>query len=420
MTFNIKTSACVILLFSSLIIQETPAHAQTNKYHRSSLYSILIRHPEKEFGNDIDTVFREMPIPEKFDDSSLKVRAINESAHASNKASEEENIVNYTIKPFIEKNQIAKRLVAKWFNRKSGRNSDGTFDMELIKSRGLYDADWFDHQVANESIRGKALLADAGEELIGQTYVLFNDIQYLDKEEIAGVASGVMSVASAIVSNIPGGGLVGTAISTGMDASRLITSKIQGFRVSITSYLYRLEWNDEIASTFYSSYYIDKPDSDKKNAFDQDKTLFRLEFIGMNTVKSANTTLRGVQSKNDMIRKVCERALDKNIAELQHKYEIFRVKTPVYSVEPLTAKIGIKEDIDKDSRFEVLEMVEDENGTVSYRKVGEVMPVEGRIWDNRYMAEFEDDIVDKSLTATEFRIVSGNGFQPGMLIREIN
>ena len=125
-----------------------------------------------------------------------------------------------------------------------------------------------------------------------------------------------------------------------------------------------------------------------------------------------------MNDKNDMIRKVCTRAIDKNVALLQRSYEEFRVKTPLFSTEPLAAKIGLKEDITPDSRFEVLEIVE-KNGRTEYKRVGVIKPIKGRIWDNRFMAEFEDENKGTDLTVTEFEVVNGSGFYPGMLIREI-
>lgn len=390
-----------------------------NKYRRSSLYSILIRHPEKEFGKDIDTVFRMVPIPEKYNDHNLKIRAINAARHNQNKQEEFTNIIDYTITPFFTKNDIAKRVVSKWFNRKEGKTGDGTFDMNLIIERGLYNADFFDYQSAKQSIRGQSLLADAGEELIGQTFVLFNDIRYFDKEEEAAWATYGILVAGMVASQFTGG-LTSLASSYGSQAVAGISSKIAGFRVSITSYLYKLVWNDETAATFYENYYIDKPNEEKKNAYNQEKELFALQYIGRHSIVSSETTLRGVKNKNDMIRKVCERAIDKNIAQLQKEYEVFRVKTPIFSVSPLTAKIGLKEDIDEKSRFEVLEAVEDNNGRIRYRRVGVVKPVKGKIWDNRFMAEFEEENEGSTRTETEFEVVSGSGFYPGMLLREIN
>lgn len=401
----------LILLFPVLILQ-----AQEMKYRRSSMYSILIRHPEKEFGKDIDTVFRQMPLPDKFDNHNLKVRSINAGVFEKNNHTEEENTCNM-IETFVAKNDIAKRLVAHWFNRKSGRGKDGTFDMNLIIERGLYDASYFDVQLAEMSIRGQSMLADAGEELIGNTYVLFNDIKYVDKEEESGLAAAGLLIVGSIASQFTGG-LASTIISYGTDAIVGITDKIAGFRVVITSYLYRLNWDEKTANTFYTEYYMSSPNPERKAAFEALDGLFSLTYLGCQKSVSEKAGLEGVHNKNDMIRKVCTRAIDKNVALLQKSYEEFRVKTPLFSTEPLTAKIGLKEDISPDSRFEVLEIVE-KDGRTEYKRVGVIKPIKGRIWDNRFMAEFEDENKGTDLTATEFEVVNGTGFYPGMLIREI-
>jgi hypothetical protein len=389
------------------------------KYRRSSLYSVLIRHPEKDFGNDIDTVFRTIPIPTKFNDHNLKIKAINATIMQKNNNRDSQNIIDYTINPFLEKNDIAKRLVSKWFNRKEGKGKDGTFDMNLIIERGLYDADHFAAQLAGQSVRGQSLLADAGEELIGQTFVVFNDIRYFDKEEASAWAAMGIAVAGMIASEFTGG-LTSLAISYGSTASSKLTAEIAGFRVSITSYLFQLVWDEESSATFYQDYYISEANEAKKEAYNKAKDLFHLKYVGSYSTVSSETTLRGVQSKNDMIRKVCERAIDKNIAQLQKEYEVFRVKTPLFSTEPLTAKIGLKEDIDEKTKFEVLEAIEDDNGVIRYKRVGIIRPVKGKIWDNRFMAEFEEENEGNTRTATEFEVVSGSGFYPGMLLRQIN
>ncbi len=399
-----------------LIVLTVQIEAQELKYRRSSMYSILVRHPDKEFGKDIDSVFRTMPLPDKFDDHNLKVRAINAGVHQKSNNTEEENIRS-SIETFIVKNDIAKRLVSKWFNRKEGRGKDGTFDMNLIIERGLYDASYFDVQLANMSIRGQSLLADAGEELIGNTYVLFNDIRYVDKEESAALVGVGAVLLGGVLAEFTGG-LTSTLISYGSNLTADIAENIAGFRVSVTSYLYRLEWNEEVANNFYLNYYISQPNVEKKKAYEIAEGLFSLKYVGSQKVVTGKTSLKGVHDKNDMIRKVCERAIDKSVALLQREHEEFRVKTPLYSTGPITAKIGLKEDVNEENRYEVLEMIENAEGRTEYKRVGVIKPIKGRIWDNRFMAEFEET-ADSTLTATEFEKVSGGDFHQGMLIREL-
>ena len=75
----------------------------------------------------------------------------------------------------------------------------------------------------------------------------------------------------------------------------------------------------------------------------------------------------------------------------------------------------LKEDVRENSQFEVLERMMDENGKIYYERVGVIRPIKGKIKDNRYLAEEDTDTI---LDATEFEVVSGKNFVPGMLIRE--
>lgn len=400
--------------FALLIIMVTYSYnmfsqsADDMEYHRSSLYSILIKHTEKEFCQDIVNVFDSIPIPEKFNEHNLSKRVINSIAYKKEQDREESQKTG--IDRFLEVNAIGRRLVAKWFNR---NNKTGACNMDLITQRGYYDANLLHVKLADLTVRGRATLADAGEDLIGQTFVLVNDIRYVDKEETA----GFFGVAFDIASSVSG---AGTIVNAAASLGSAISSNIAGFKVIVTSYLYHLVWDDDTANVFYSQYYINEGDIDeaKRKAFATDKTTFRLKYMGAQSVFSGKTSLRGVHSDSEMIRKVCTRAIDKSIAQLQKEYDEFKVKSPLVSIEPLVAHIGVKEDVDEDSRFEVLEVVEDEEGRRRYNRVGIIKPVKGKIWDNRYLAS-EDEFEGSDLTATTFQKVSGGDFYPGMLIREI-
>lgn len=409
-----------ILLFTAFTLVSIGASAQKRdienvKYHRSSIYSILLHHPDKLYDEEITYVFDSIPMPDKYDNHNLNVRAV-----FGNTKGIDEELIQEGIAEFLSRNYVGKRLLAKWFGRDK---VTGVFDAKLLAERGVYDASYLDVTQARLSARGKALLEDAGENLIGHTYVLVNDISYVDKSNTSAVLGGIVAVGAATLS-------ARDAIKTGnvdqkSEATELATqaassiTAIAGFRVKVTSYLYSLEWNDTLADAFYGKYYTDVPDREKKVLFDKEKELFKLNYVGNIEVASGNTTTRGVVRQEDMIRKVCARAIDKAVAMLQHKFESFRVKVPLHSIAPLTAKVGIKEEITEQSRFEVLEAIQDDEGRVRYKRVGVIKPVKGKIWDNQYMAEFEENQELFLLGATEFEKVSGGDFYEGMLIREI-
>lgn len=386
------------------------AQEPISDYRRSSLYSILVNHTEQQFANEIKEAFVQIPVPDKFNDHNLSVKVLNMDKKLSGANSEKENT---DITEFLQNNKIASRLVGRWFNRDF---YTGECNMELVKERGLYNADEFDKQLAMRSARGVAMLQDAGEELIGNTFVLVNDIRYVDKNQRAKTGAAILKGLGSIA-----------AIYTGVNVDDLANSvgdmieTIKGFTVKINTFLYRLDWNEEQAALFYQEQYAAQPDATKKENFEAARGKYSLKYVGKVESSGGTTSFMGIKEDQPivMVRKACQRAIDENVVDLQRNYEEFRTKTPLVTVEPLTAYVGMKEGVSAKSRFEVLETVELENGTHKYNRVGVIEPIPNLIWDNRYMAE-EEGAQGATLGFTTFRTVSGKDFAKGMLIREMS
>lgn len=402
----------IILLFYLTTVGAV-AQDELYKHHRSSMYSILLKHDGQPFNEEIVEAFQTIPIPDKFDEFNLTKRIFNASVLQKTKDENWDDQKTY-IDEFLGKNAIARRLVAKWYNQ----TKTGCFDCNLLIEKGLYNASSFEIDLADKTIRGRSgAIRDAGTELISNTYVIVHDIQHDITHTTGNVLGGTISFLSGAAIIIP---VVGNLVSqVGDIAGQKIKENYQKFNVSVTSYLYRLVWNEEMESIFYENYYTTIPDNDKKNRFSKDKSSFYLEYVGKQTVWGTSTSMKGVNKQEEYFIKACTRAIDKSIAQLQKDHEEFRIKTPLLSTDPLTAKIGLKEDIDPDSKFEVLE-VSTENDTTKYKRVGIIKPIKGKIWDNRYMAEYEEKSHEAFLNSTEFETVSGSDFYPGMLIREIS
>lgn len=394
----------IILTIISVAVASVVYGQEDEKYRRSSIYSICISHDNTTYANEISDVFIHMPVPDKFNNHDLNIKVLSSNDKKEN---------NLNITTFLNNNNVARRLVGYWFQRNP---TTGECSLDLISERGLYDADYFDVELSKQSIRGEAILKDAGEDLIGNTFVLVNDIRYVDKQKTAAVASGILRGLGVIAE-----AYFGSNISNLANTVSDVVENIRGFRVIVTSYLYQLEWNDTIAAKFYSNYYIAPGAKDelKRQAFLSDTSTFKLRYVGVKRIDSGQTSYAGVFEPVDMIRKVCMRAIDKSVVELQRTYDEFKVKTPIFSVSPyITAKIGMKEGMTEESRYEVLERIKNQDGTISYKRVGVIAPIAGQIWDNRYMAT-EERSYGSGLTCTTFRKVSGGTFYPGMLIREI-
>ncbi len=353
----------------------------------------MILHPEYKFGEELEVMFNNLPVPARFNDHSLGINSVKFAN--SDRKDQTDNINN-----FIAKTGLAKKMVSKWFGR---NKSTGAFNLDLIKDRGCYDADDTDASVAKMQARGIAALYDAGEELIPNTYVVFNDVMYSSR---SGVGSMLKMFANAYIGN-----------ASGVQSSM---QEIAGFKVTVKSYLYRLVWTEEVANNFYETYYYEgnMADNSKKLAYEQDKSLFRLEYVGESTSSAQNTSFVGVKDPVEAIRKICVRVIDRNLSDLQHSFPDFRIKAPLLTSQPLVADVGMKEGITEKSRFEVLQPEVDANGKLRYNRVGVIRPVSGKIKDNRYMA-VEEEAENSQLTGTEFERVSGGDFYPGMLIREL-
>ncbi len=390
---NKYTVSFFLTLVITFSISAQTAIAPSVKYRRSSLYTLMLDDPSRPYANVIKASFEKGPIPEKFNDHNLGTRTMP----AANVKDETENI-----KAFLEANNVARDVVAKWFNR----SEKGGFNMDLIAKRGSYDASALDIAKAKQSQRGLASVADAGEELIKNTFVLVNDYNYVSKEEVAKkVNKWLDAVATA------------TGSSDLAAAQDGVTFLGKGYVVKTTAFLFRLKWDEETAAIFYNDYWADDATitPEKKKAFDESK-IFKLELIGSdNSWADVQSTTLTKKTEEELIEKATIKAVDAVIVKLQKNYDEFKTKTPLYSGEPISAKIGLKEGLSEKSKFDVLEQRQDKDGKTEYVVVGSLKIDDSQpIWDNRYGADEENPA--NADGKTFFKKTGGKEFYAGMLI----
>lgn len=374
-------------------------------YKRSSLYSILINHEEQKFAEEISDVFVDIPVSDKYNDHDLSVKILT----VNKKNTKEKQYENFLIE-----NNIASRLVAKWFNRDI---LTGECNLNLVEERGLYNASEFDKEIAAQTVRGQRMLMDAGEELIANTFVLVNDIRYIDKEKQGQAAAAVMRILGTVAAVAIGDD---SFMDIGEGLGQMMET-LKGFKVKVTTHLYRLAWNEELLNDFLANMYAASAyEEDKQTYFEQNRNKFKLEYVGQQISSGSDVSFMGVNLNEPtiMVRKACQRAIDENIANLQKNFESFKIKMPLSSVAPIECPIGKKEGVDENSKFEVLEPFINEQGKTTYKRIAVIKPLKGMIWDNRYMAE-EENAQGATLGKTTFQKISGGEIFPGMLIREI-
>lgn len=406
-----------------------------NEYKRSSLTSFMVYHPEDTFANEIYNAYISNPFPDKFNNHNISATYMSFAEVMDDQGNglykeEYGNIlkkkeIEYNgkvLESYLNRMKIPMLMVAKWFNLHGNDSTGYAFDMSLVHERGFYDATLLDVEKAMQTVRGTRILADAGEELIGNTYVLVNDMTYITAEERAAMATAVTGAIDVVF------GIFGAHT----DFAKIVeeyAKMFSGFTVKNHSYLLRLVWNDSIASKFYNDYYTETWDSTKIVSFLADTTTFRLEYVAHELEFGAKTTLKGKYDRKYLAKMLTARSIDKNIAALQKQYEDFKVKTPITEVLyddkgkiiGYAAQIGTKEGIDKKSKFEVVrESFNPETGQTEYKRVA-TLKVKGDVWNNEYMATelaAEDQGEGTDLKYTVLKKASGGDVYPGMLIIE--
>ncbi len=401
-----KVLLCLLVAVSTFNIysQEKPADVV---YRRSSLFTLMVTDQERQYADVIEEAFTSAELPEKFNNHNIDLRTIAKVYDESLSKEEIKEAQKVAIADYFSTNKIAKAVVAKWFNR----SEQGGFNMDLISKRGSYNATELDVKIAKNSERGLALLADAGEELIKNTFIVVNDFKYISKEEVAEKAKAGLGFAASLTGKTGlGSKLAGKALD--------VAGK--GYVIKTTSNLYKLIWNEETAAIFYNDYWTDDANFDeaKKKAFD-DSDIFKVELVGTEIawadLQSSSFTKK---SEEQLVAVATVKAVDAVIAKLQRKYEVFRTKTPLISGDPLSAKIGLKEGLEGGDKYEVLEQTIDKNGKTFYKRQGVIKVDKKQIWDNLFMAGEERESTEEIKEYTLFK--GGKKYYSGMLIRQIN
>lgn len=399
-----KYTAALLIAAGSLgAFAKTEENVET-RYRRSSLCSFLVSRTDQKMFDKIQSEYLNMPTPDQYNNHDLSIRVLNVGKKAEYADS---------LDSWLAENFIASRLVGRWFSRNV---LTGECSLDLVKSRGLYNASDLDIELAKRTPRGMAMLADAGEDLIGNTFVLVHEAHYIDNAQRGKNVGTGLRIAGAFA-----GAFLGSGVSDLFDSAADMAETFKGFRVKFHTRLYRLEWTPEDQGTFYQEYWTDKPNEDKRLAFENNRGKFRLRYIGEVESSGSQNSFLGISEEHPeiMIRKACKRAIDDNVRDLQKAYDEFRVKSPVKAVDgkDVLVAIGLKEGLTEDSEYEVLEP-EEKDGKMVYKRVGVIQPVKDKIWDNRYMAA-EEGAYGADFGATTFKVKSGSMPYEGLLVRQL-
>jgi hypothetical protein len=402
-----KLIFAVTISFYSIfaIAQDNQKEMKETKYRRSSLHTILMESSSFPKSDQVISAYYNAPFPDKYDNHNIGAKSFAPAKYSTDTV---ESKTPEIIQQYLKDEQIAKKLVAKWYNRQD----DGSFDYNLIGERGAFNASFLDVKTASQSNDGKGLLQVAGFELINNTFIVVSTMKFVENEPIArAIRDGIilsLNNSNELVRNI------------GVKAAEKVYEKAkEGYSVWTTSYLYKLKWDSSVEAVFYDQMYAEKDQmtAERKLKFESDKDLFQMEFLGSQKATTLVTfSLKEKRTEEQIINLSVTRNIDKVFAKLQKNFDVFKPKVPLYTGEPITAKIGLKEGIEDGDKFEVLEAIQDKSGKIEYKSIGKIKVDGDKIWDNRFNLSDQPQ-VEGAIDRTTFK--GGSKYYSGLLIRQI-
>jgi hypothetical protein len=438
-----------LLLALFLVTSLTSVFAQTNalEYRRSSLSMIIADAQKLPSRTEIMSSWNSRKFPDKYNNHDLGFNSLNvdlisisdkdlmeagflkdtlknplqllkaltktvKYLNAENTIAvvlpSDEELFKLKIDKYIKVNDLGRAAVSKWFNRKS----DGTMDWELIKERGKYSASAEKLDDAKEK-GGLAVDFLTDWDLISNTYTVFYNMNFFPNEPIA------RAIRDAAKAEVLKGSLPEFLQRKALEGLDKVYEKTkEGYSVKCISYLYQLDWNADTAKKFKDSFFNNQIDkAGQMKAWNESS--FKLNFVGDITSRSLVTFKLGEKrTEAQVIDLQMKRTMDNALAKLQKEYVQFRPVSPVASVGPLTARIGLKEGLEPGQSFEILTTEFDQFGVPKYKQIDKVkVDKKTPIWDNREGADQEPEL-DKDgnpIVTPEFTTFDGGKkAQPGL------
>lgn len=432
----------IALVLTSLGVpaQQVRESEEITPFFRNALTNMMVYHMEDEFGYDVYTIFKDLPPMDKYDNHDVGVYVIDNSRISGVRKSgmgfnrqtyggsmvltaAEKEANGQAMLRLLNQGDIAKKMVAKWFDLRGDSLQNAYFGTNVLVNRSDYNATVLDAERAGMTVDASTTIRQVGDELMAHSFVLVSDMTYITAENRADATKATFAVLGGLLDAVTGGNS-GERLAEDVGD---IADKFTGFKVMTHSYLFQLVWNDSIANIFYQNYYTETPNPERLRAFFADETTFRLVYLGTASAVDEKTTAKGRYSREDLLQMITVRSIDKNVAELQGRFEAFRVKAPITQVEydkkgkvmGYRVPIGEKEGVKETSSFEVLQC-RLEKGVIVYKRIATLKPVKNRIWDNRFNALIENDR-DGEVSGTLFKLsgTTVTEILPGMLVRQV-
>lgn len=380
MTHRLRLLIVPALMFSNFLFSQSGESLKKipSTYDRSSITVLYMQFSDEKHSQDVKSKVDNLAISDKYYNNNLS--QLSFSAPFSRNAS----AISDDIKNYLNGQKVGRQVISKWY----ARQSDGSMSMDLIFDRGMFNATDAAYIKAQSTKLGNAVLQDYGNRLIERSYVLV-----LDYESVKTMKEAKMP-------------------------------KMKGWKSTVTGYLFKINYNEETQNALYESWiYPEDSQSikDEKNKkFDQIN--FGIEYVTKTTVYVTASQAEGStqvgrlikeKSEDELLTEMVQKGYDETLYYLEKNHEDFMVKTTIYQVSPIRAKIGKKEGLKCDNRYFAYEYVYDEKTNSSKPKMRGVIRATSKIVDNRQVAKGDSP-------TSKFYQTAGRRLKTGYLLRQQN
>jgi len=370
-----------LLLLAFVCVMPLRAQSVNADYDRNALTVIAIHHNDRYDAITDAYLKRYFPGGEKFDNNMIQTRYLpvnyarfEEREGADLKAYMREH--NAGVVDLLKKEDVARQIVAKWFNR----SVSGTMDLNLINQRADYNATDQTFNIASAQALGEYLLHGEGLKLVDNSYVLVVDHSVPVRREDRN--------------------------SSNNQVTRI------NYSVHAIGYLYKLSFGDLQRQAVYDQwiYTSDDEAARKVKRANWEMIQFPLFFQQMDeTLHSAGIDPSRTSNESQAMEEAIQGSPAAVIDKLEKKVEAWKVKTAIYKTHPILSKVGTKEGIKNMSRFEVLEYMLDAEGNIGTRRKGFVRAT--TVANNTRAGRGQSPV-------SQFYQIAGTKLEPGMLLKE--
>jgi hypothetical protein len=285
----------------------------------------------------------------------------------------------------LNQKSLGKEIVSKWYNRQTS----GKMDVSFVHKSGRFSATDEDYLFAQSTRRGNVLLDDYGQRLVNLSYILIIDIQNLkntnDNEQV-------------------------------------------GWKADVVGYIYKINYSEIVQDLLYACW-ID--DNDTEAQIVQKNNFFSSIFVPITHVltiiigesetsypKITASTQENIEKHSKlwedvMLFKLIKNSYEDIILIAERHIDDFKINIPLFTVRPLSAKIGKKEGLKVDNRFFVYEHVEVKGTNMVEAKLRGVVRATSRIADNQHEAT-------GNMQTSKFYQVAGRRLKPGFSLQQKN